>query len=349
MLSTAHGASESKESDPIFVAGPSMTDLRVDLEALLSSSIVPTDATFSEDIGSISPMTKILDLSKVTMDTAKTGLILKQLGQLILHKDRPATVTAPAHDGISGDISSLIADIKAKIDSIPLSDLHTIKFGPVSDAAFKSILFAVNSMPNVKKIELAEGAHINIHALELQALSTIREDLNITPVDFCYRGPWGSLLAQLERGPIPQLTNLDLSSNAMGIKGAKDLACALRHVPKLRTLNLAGNYIYSHGASALVDHLGSVPNLTILNLESNHIGSAGARAIADHLESVPQLRELNLGRNFIGDAGASALADHLGSVPKLTTLSLKENIIGDPLTRALRAAAARRPGLTLEL
>jgi Ran GTPase-activating protein (RanGAP) involved in mRNA processing and transport len=234
-------------------------------------------------------------------------------------------------------------------------------------------------MPSVKKIELAEGAHINIHALELQALSTIREDLNITPVDFCYRGPLDSLLAQLERGPIPQLTNLNLRYNGIGRKGAIAIAANLHCVPQLRELNLGGNDsmgedgvrtiaaaldhvehlttlnlghtgLHAGGAIAIASALHRVRNLTALNLEANCIGHNGAIAIADHLGSVPNLTALNLeGNDSMGEYGASTIVAALHHVRNLTTLNLRYNGIGEARAAVLRAAAAQRPGLTLEL
>jgi Ran GTPase-activating protein (RanGAP) involved in mRNA processing and transport len=131
------------------------------------------------------------------------------------------------------------------------------------------------------------------------------------------------------------LTSLDISANAIGPAGAKEIVGALCVCCSITDLNLAKNNICgvdphgrgtyaTYGIQTVAGALRALGSLTSLNLQGNLIGLYGARAIGEALHVNRSLTLLSLGQNGLGDEGASILARALkgSKVSKLATLNL---------------------------
>jgi hypothetical protein len=130
------------------------------------------------------------------------------------------------------------------------------------------------------------------------------------------------------------LTTLKLTSNNLGVEGARALAATL-NTTKITSLYLRWNRIGDEGARSLAAALNAT--LTSLDLSCNNIGPVGARALASALNTTC-ITSLCLTRNNIGDEGARSLAAALDNNSTLTRLDLAFNNIGDEGARLLAAA-----------
>ena len=107
--------------------------------------------------------------------------------------------------------------------------------------------------------------------------------------------------------PEVPIAHLDLSNNAVGLKGALALATALRDPRcRLTSLYLSKNLIDDRGVTALAEAIAESPTnrLEKLNLKSSNITDAGAVALAAALKSPHcKLKLLHLQRCHITDVG----------------------------------------------
>lgn len=133
-----------------------------------------------------------------------------------------------------------------------------------------------------------------------------------------------------------QLERLDLSVNAIGDRGARQLArgALLSH---LRELSMANNPLRAPGAEALLEALPVGERLEELDLSGSFLGESGARALA-RAEHLRGLRRLRLADSDLGAAGVWALAqaEHLAS---LEVLDMHGVGMGDEGARALAQAS----------
>jgi len=126
------------------------------------------------------------------------------------------------------------------------------------------------------------------------------------------------------------LRTLNLQSNRLGEKGAKELAAALESSSaKLTALNLSLNSLGAEGGEAIGKALAVNRTLTSLDLGENMLGSQGAIAVGRALQSNSSLTLLNLQRNGVDPEGAKALASGLQNNRTLNTLKLQDNFVGD--------------------
>lgn len=181
------------------------------------------------------------------------------------------------------------------------------------------------------------------------------------------------LARTLHRGGAPRLRSLDVSRNALGCEGVRELCGALkehrciqelrmqvvaagpegarrlggllRASPTLRLLDAAGNNVGDRGAREMA--AGAVENaagaLTALHLEMNAIADDGAHALAQVVRRHRSLRVLGLAGNGIGCDGAGGLAAALRAGTTLRRLDLSRNwlVASDRGSQSLRAAAAQ--------
>ncbi|CAF1540590.1 unnamed protein product [Adineta steineri] len=131
------------------------------------------------------------------------------------------------------------------------------------------------------------------------------------------------------------LTELNLSTNQLGDKGAQAAAKALQKNTTLTKLYLNQNQIGDEGAQVLGEALQNNTTLTILMLGNNQIGDKGAQALGEVLQKNATLIELGLIYNQIGDKGAQVLGEALQNNTTLTILMLGNNQIGDKGAQAL--------------
>ncbi|CAF3878162.1 unnamed protein product [Adineta steineri] len=96
------------------------------------------------------------------------------------------------------------------------------------------------------------------------------------------------------------LTQLCLSNNKIGDKGAQYLSEALKKDTTLTTLDLSYNQIGNKGVQHLGEALKKNTTLTILQLQNNQIGAQGSQYLVEALQTNTTLTELYLSRNEIG-------------------------------------------------
>ena len=161
-------------------------------------------------------------------------------------------------------------------------------------------------------------------------------------------------------GALPQLEQLDLSTNRIGDVGMQAFASAIANgaLQNLKELNLYRNNISDSGMVSFVEAVrsGALQNLKELELFQNDISDAGMAAFAEAVRStvwIPsssaQLRRVPTGAATAA-AGASATGPtstvwimRSGSLANLSMLSLSDNKISDAgmisLSEAFRSGA----------
>ncbi|MEE6497280.1 hypothetical protein FKM82_002691 [Ascaphus truei] len=140
---------------------------------------------------------------------------------------------------------------------------------------------------------------------------------------------------------LPQLqycTNLRLSSNGLGDRGAAALAEALITNSSLTTLDLQSNSISNQGLSSLTRGLSCNRGLKHLNLRENSVSIEGARALAEALRRNRTLTHLDLTANLLHDEGIEALAGALRENQTVESLHLQWNFLRVGSARALADA-----------
>mmetsp|Transcript_23848 Transcript_23848/g.31048 ORF Transcript_23848/g.31048 Transcript_23848/m.31048 type:complete len:311 (+) Transcript_23848:78-1010(+) len=121
------------------------------------------------------------------------------------------------------------------------------------------------------------------------------------------------------------LTELYLTNNNLGDKGAQSLATALSANTYLQKLFLSMNNISHEGAEAIANALSTSKTLRILYIWHNDIGPEGAKSLAKALKSNTSLETLYLWNNNIGNDGADAIANALETTTSLKSLHIKGN------------------------
>ena len=147
------------------------------------------------------------------------------------------------------------------------------------------------------------------------------------------------------------LDALDLSDNALGEKGVRAAAPALKGQPHLKSLALQTDGISAHAAAALGEVLASRESLASLRLYNNMTGDEGALHVAALLSKCPNLCELRLVSSRVQTQGGTALAAALGGLggKALAKLDLCDNGLGPECGAPLAAVVATHPGLTVLL
>jgi serine/threonine protein kinase/Ran GTPase-activating protein (RanGAP) involved in mRNA processing and transport len=142
------------------------------------------------------------------------------------------------------------------------------------------------------------------------------------------------------------LMSLDVSSNALGVEGAKAMAGALTKNSTLMSLDMASNRIGVEGAKAMVVALVENSTLTLLDMSGNGIGNEGCKAMTELLAMNSTITMLDLSYNVIGVEGGKAIAEVLATNSTLTSLDLSYNEIGVEGAKAMARALANNSTLT---
>jgi hypothetical protein len=130
----------------------------------------------------------------------------------------------------------------------------------------------------------------------------------------------------------PKLQKLNLMRNDINADGAAMIANVLcrRHNLELSDLDLSINKIGDKGAARIAELLVQCPSLTHLNLSLNKIGDAGVESLAKAISKCHNLalNDLELAYNLIQEDGAESLLKVLPQCPTIKYIELSWNHIG---------------------
>jgi Ran GTPase-activating protein (RanGAP) involved in mRNA processing and transport len=145
----------------------------------------------------------------------------------------------------------------------------------------------------------------------------------------------------------PNLKDLHLARNSIGLEGAMSLASGLVDNSSLRLLNLSFNRLGSKGVMLICESLRSNRTLQSLFVDANQVENDGAYALADLLlEKQTGLLELHIAWNMISHNGLVALF-HALSINNRTLkfLDITCNFIEVSIIHSLRQLIERSPTL----
>ena len=124
-----------------------------------------------------------------------------------------------------------------------------------------------------------------------------------------------------------KLSELDLSHNMLGPRGAEKLSSILQRFMKLETLVLQEVSLESAGMIFLCEGLTSLKNLKVLNLSENKIGDSGIKTLANVVSSFPRLKHFDIHHNEISIAGCVYIAKCLEILNQLEVFKVGSNFL----------------------
>ncbi|KAM9840230.1 dynein regulatory complex subunit 5 [Aulostomus maculatus] len=143
----------------------------------------------------------------------------------------------------------------------------------------------------------------------------------------------------------PSLTELDLSHNLIGDRGARAIGKLLT-TSKLEVLNMSDNYIGDRGAKAIAHALSKNLTLLSLKLRLNRLRDEGGQAIVEALLDNNTLLHLHLGANEVTAPTAIALSKVLVQNNTLKSINLSCNKLGVDGGKALEEAMSQNTCVT---
>ncbi|XP_054618221.1 dynein regulatory complex subunit 5 [Dunckerocampus dactyliophorus] len=143
----------------------------------------------------------------------------------------------------------------------------------------------------------------------------------------------------------PSLTELNLSHNIIGDRGAKAVGKLLQ-TSKLEILNMSDNLIRDLGANAIAAALSNNCPLLSLNLRINRVSDEGGQAIAMALLNNETLIHLHLGANLMTGPTAITLSEALAKNQTLKSINLSCNKLGVDGGKALEETISQNSCLT---
>eukprot|EP00397_Hematodinium_sp_SG-2012_P002075 GEMP01002081.1.p1 GENE.GEMP01002081.1~~GEMP01002081.1.p1 ORF type:complete len:1140 (+),score=183.24 GEMP01002081.1:244-3663(+) len=223
---------------------------------------------------------------------------VKTIGNLLMSDKPPLQKLNLAHNLVTGDGCSSLAQRLARNRILKELDLEQNNIGDVGAVAM--------------------GALLKVN----KALKTLGLKHTLVADDGCRAIAEGMTYNGV-------LTELDLGFNKIGDAGAVAIGTMLKMNRALMKLNLKHNLVSAEGCCALADGMMHNVTLTELDLECNDIRNTGAVAIGSMLKSNRALTKLNLSANQVTDSGCRALVERMTFNGILTELELGHNNIGD--------------------
>ena len=140
-----------------------------------------------------------------------------------------------------------------------------------------------------------------------------------------------------------QLIELDVSDNAFGPHGAKELRPFLESssAKKLEVLLLNNLGLGIGGSTHMAPALKELTSLRVLMCGRNRLEVEGSTAIAESLKELNTLEELTMHQNGIRPRGIEAISLALLSNPNLHSLNLMDNTVKSQGARALTKVIER--------
>lgn len=135
-----------------------------------------------------------------------------------------------------------------------------------------------------------------------------------------------------------QLVTIDLSDNAFGLKGIREVQSIISGQASLESLKLCNNGLAADAGSVIASALTeqTPTKLKLLHFHNNLLESAGAKALAPIVEASPHLEDFRFSALRLHHDGASRICDALACVPEnLKRLNLSDNNFGADGGRSL--------------
>ncbi|CAI2348712.1 unnamed protein product [Caenorhabditis sp. 36 PRJEB53466] len=209
----------------------------------------------------------------------------------------------------------------------------------------------LNSESDVAPLALQICNHPNLqvfdlrgNSLSVRASRRIAEALKNHPeLKECL---WSDIFTGRMRSEIPQLENLILNNNGLGLAGevVGDALCALFRAAlqagtplKLKKFVCGRNRLEVQSTISLTNAFLLIQTLEEIRLPQNAIAGEGIRAIATSIARNKNLRILDLNDNIIGPDASLDLAEAISELPALEELDLGDCVCDDPGILALLA------------
>lgn len=145
-----------------------------------------------------------------------------------------------------------------------------------------------------------------------------------------------------------QLVTIDLSDNAFGLKGIREIQSIISGQLSLESLKLCNNGLAADAGSVIASALTerTPTKLKLLHFHNNLLESAGAMALAPIVEASPDLEDFRFSALRLHHDGASRICDALSCVPEnLKRLNLSDNNFGAGGGRSLGSALSKTRNL----
>ena len=169
-----------------------------------------------------------------------------------------------------------------------------------------------------------DGSHDDDLALAIADCGETLQSLNICFIRLLVK----NVLNQM-KNRMRHLVVLDISRNAIGSQGIKNLSESLKYCHQLVELNVSRTGIDSHGVVLLSESLQCCSQLVKLDISGNYIGTQGMLSLANTLvKYCNNLQELNLSYNKITSDGVPAIVYVMTNCCRLKELLLGYNEIG---------------------
>jgi Ran GTPase-activating protein (RanGAP) involved in mRNA processing and transport len=231
---------------------------------------------------------------------------------------------------------------------------------------------SLRSIPSLTELNLSRTRSLVGKGMDVLAQTGLKHLPRLKVMRLCFNDMSDENVAGLARvlRYLPDLIDLDLEGNDIGVLAAKSISSHLRHTPRLRMLNLSRKkgedsklvHFYSNqkhgdiyisyqrprqggmgndGCEAIAASLPRLPELRVLCLRAQAIGNIGAIALARKLSCLGNLEVLEIDDNNIDDLGIAALAPVCFSLPMLTRVNFEANTFHAQGAALLAASLAR--------
>ncbi|XP_078666269.1 uncharacterized protein LOC144908500 [Branchiostoma floridae x Branchiostoma belcheri] len=189
-----------------------------------------------------------------------------------------------------------------------------------------SIGVAVQTHRFLHKLDLS-GLGLNDLSLEF-LLRPIQSPVALNSLVLAVNQISGAGFARLcgTLGMMPNLTELNMSTNGIGKGGLSAIAPYMDRLP-LTTLNLANNFILNDDVLSLSRKLPCCKTLQVLDLSGNWLTDIGVGHLGEALVHNHQLARLNVEHNGVTEPKLRELADDLGMTRPIDKPGLLERTV----------------------
>jgi len=224
-------------------------------------------------------------------------------------------ISADLHDNMVGDIGALALakglPCNATLQTLRLSKNEITLTGSIG------VFEGLTRNHAVKHVTMETAGGVMSPGIDIHRLKGV---VPADVIDFSSRhlGPLSAaIIAKLIERYRPQLHSLEIDKNAILKEGAKYIAEMLKTNDEIKTLDVRFCSLGPEGMAALVEALQVNTSVDRLLAISNHLGSKGAEVFHGALLPTSSLRFITLQDNLIPPEAMAALRDAAAKVPGL--------------------------------